>query len=96
MLKSTRNKQEGVRQWGEQGEDIRSGLDQDGPETIERLMMMGHSLRGIARKTHLSATYLSQVKNDQSRISPIAYLSLLRLEMKGEDIWALGSYFENR
>jgi len=84
MLKSTRNKHEWVRQWVDQGEEIRSVLDQDGPETIERLMMMGYSLRGIARDTHLSATYLSQVKSGQSRISPTAYLSLLRLEIKGK------------
>jgi len=84
MLKSTRNKYEWVSQWVDQGEDIRGVLDQDGPETIERLMLMGYSLRAIARKTHLSATYLSQVKNGQSRISPTAYLSLLRLEMKGK------------
>ena len=84
MLKSTRNKHELVRQWVERGEEIRAVLDSDGPETVERLMMMGYSLRGIARETHLSATYLSQVKNDQSRISPTAYLSLLRLEMKGK------------
>ena len=84
MLKSTRNKHEFVRQWVEQGEEVRSMLDQDGPDAIERLMMMGHSLRGIAREAHLSATYLSQVKNYQSRISPTAYLSLLRLEMKGK------------
>ena len=84
MLKSTRNNHELVRQWVDQGEEIRAVLDSDGPETIERLMMMGYSLRGIARDTNLSATYLSQVKNDQSRISPTAYLSLLRLEMKGK------------
>ena len=84
MLKSTRNKHELVRQWVDRGEEIRAVLDSDGPETVERLMMMGYSLRGIARETHLSATYLSQVKNDQSRISPTAYLSLLRLEMKGK------------
>lgn len=84
MLKSTRNKHELVRQWVDRGEEIRAVLDSDGPETVERLMMMGYSLRGIARETHLSPTYLSQVKNDQSRISPTAYLSLLRLEMKGK------------
>ena len=84
MLRSTRNKHEWVRQWVDRGEEIRAVLDSDGPETVERLMMMGYSLRGIARDTHLSATYLSQVKNNQSRISPTAYLSLLRLEMKGK------------
>lgn len=84
MLKSTRNKYEFVRQWVESGEDIRAVLDSDGPETVERLMMIGHSLRGISRETGLSATYLSQVKNDLTRISPTAYLSLLRLEMKGK------------
>ncbi len=83
MLKSTRNKHEFVRQWVDRGEEIRAVLDSDGPETVERLMMMGHSLRGIARETGLSATYLSQVKTEKSRISPRAYLSLLRLEMKG-------------
>jgi AraC-like DNA-binding protein len=86
MLKSTRNKHEFVHQWVDQGEKIRTLLDSDGPETVERLIMMGHSLRGIARKTGLSSTYLSQVKNEQSRISPTAYLTLLRLEMKGKPV----------
>jgi len=83
MLQSTRNKYEWTRMWVEQGEEIRSLLDHDGPETIERLMMLGHSVRGIARETHLSATYICQVKNSHSRVSPTAYLALLRLEMKG-------------
>jgi hypothetical protein len=86
MLKSTRNKHEFVHQWIDQGEEIRTLLDSDGPETVERLMMVGHSLRGIARKTGLSPTFLSQVKNGQSRISPTAYLTLLRLEMKGKPV----------
>lgn len=83
MLKSTKKKHEFVRQWVDRGEEVRKYLDSDGSEAIERLMMMGHSLRSIARKSHLSATYLSQVKNGKTRISPTAYLTLLKLEMKG-------------
>jgi len=82
MLKSTRNKHERVRVWVDEGEEIRKQLDADGPEAIERLMMLGMSLRGIGRKTGLSPTYLSQVRNSNTRISPTAYLQLLRLEMK--------------
>ena len=83
-LKSTTKKYEWIRDWVESGEEVKGILDEDGPEAIERLMMSGHSLRNIARQTHLSATYLSQIKNSNQRISPTSYLALLRLEMKGK------------
>lgn len=83
MMKSTQRKCEKVRRWVDEGEEIRELLIEDGPEVIERLMMMGESVRGIARKTHLSATYISHVKNGESRVSPTSYLALLKLELKG-------------
>lgn len=78
---AARNKYQWVKMWVENGEEIKAQLDIDGGDTVNRIMAQGLSLREISRRTFLSPTYLSRVKNGDSRISPTAYLSLLKLEM---------------
>lgn len=54
---------------------VQSGLAVSGPRMIKRLTA-DQSLRELARRTGLSPTYLSMVKNGKTVISEDAFLTL--------------------
>lgn len=59
-------------------DQIDDALPEFGPMVMDELMK-DRSLREIGRKTELSPTYLSRVKNGVVVISPGAYLKLMQL-----------------
>lgn len=63
--------------WIDEGEVVRAGLAYEGPRLIRRLTR-DISLRKVARRTGLSATYLSLVANGRAVISPKAFLKLAK------------------
>ena len=70
---------ERVQDWLDDGDAIREDLRKEGPRLVKRLMKQD-SLRSIAKKSNLSATYLSRVLNKLQTISPRSFLTLSKLE----------------
>lgn len=58
---------------------VREGLAYEGPRLVEYLCR-NQSLRQLSRESGLSPTYLSQVRNARTIISPEAYVSLAQLK----------------
>ena len=81
MYKTTKKKHDQMQAWIDKGDVVRQWLDDDGHKALHRLAECGLSLRAVGRKTGLSASYLSQIKNCTQRISPASYVQLLKLEM---------------
>lgn len=77
-----------VEKWLDEGDVIREGLSHEGHAIVHRLCGIEKdgkgtmSLRAVARRTGLSATYISQILNRKASVSPEAYLKIAKLETK--------------
>ena len=73
-----------VADWLDEGQAVRKGLAHEGPKLMERLCITGAmSLREVGRRAELSPTYLSQVLNAKTIVSPEAFIRLAALDTKG-------------
>ena len=70
---------ERVRDWLDERNAINKGLEFDGPRLIRRLLL-SRSLRGLARESKLSPTYLSRVADGSILISPGSFIRLSEME----------------
>jgi len=70
---------ERIREHQHEGAAIRQQLWKEAPRLVSCLTSTVGSLRGLARESGLSATYLSQVLNEKRIISQGAYLRLVQL-----------------
>jgi len=68
-----------VAAWLDEGEAVRDRLLDEGKAIVGRLTA-SMSLRGLARRSYLSATYLSMIQNGRTVVSPEAFLKLAEIE----------------